>query len=153
MGDRSYVAGTVFACADDKKAEVRRIVADYVELEDGEEVVGADLTIEEASLGTAGEMASLLILADPSVVFAFQQEPKYEHNGDLHLRTPELGYYARDCTSTGTPIVEGTEVLKVLSETPLAGVREAVETLYGVPWVRALAAYGSPWTWVAKQYE
>lgn len=154
MTEHSYLTVRVDDCPAGKR-KVARLLAGYgmepgghdddagLAGEAGEVAIGADYVLEQAPLGSAGELAGMLIRAAPRCSFRAWRDPYSSAAlGDVAAYTPLLGRFDGKCTGAGMTVVRDyrqvSEMLVEAGEAGIggeAGARAVVEVAYGVPWL------------------
>lgn len=146
MGDRTGLALAIFEVSPDEAREVWEILEQYELGNDWsltwprsplphEIRVGRldEYNASEMSLGSAGEIANLLVEKAPSCVFSIYEDP-YDYLGDLYIHVPSLGLWNADCSIGGEPAYTREQIKKAIAD-------DMVDTLLGDAWFTVLDAY------------
>lgn len=144
MGDRTAFSMTVHDCPD--PAEGRAIMTiiqnenlslnwDSEEPDPARLVIGEPYTDHEMSVGTVQALGFELKEAAPHATWEIQEDPAYEHLGDVWWYAPDLGDFRAEGDAQGQPVFGGNFITTLLAGADsLEGLRASIGHSIGVPW-------------------
>jgi Protein of unknown function (DUF3145) len=140
MSDRTNFQVYVYECPEDQREAAAAAITDIYDPDEGStDDLAEGITVYEARVGTADEVAAKLREAAPGASFYLWEDPCYEWLGDMYAYTPELGIFTAACDSYGEPVFKLSEVVVVVREAK--GMLPVIQRKMGAPWREDWAAH------------
>ena len=138
MSDRTSFQVHVYACPEDQReAALGALTEAMGEPDEGEPGELEMMTCYEISVGTGADLSAELVKVAPGASFLMWEDPAYQWLGDLYAYTPELGMFTCACDADGTPVMNASQVTRVIEATGgnAEQITEAIYKAMGDPWL------------------